>query len=116
MITKYSRTKHKYKINWHVVGAMVLSLVCWVIIILLLINAMGCSTMKQSAEFTDPNGFGVKLVNSKSSFCYWSKYKAQVDTFGMSTIVYDAEGHPDPNSVKAVAEGVTDAFLKGAGL
>ena len=76
----------------------------------------GCSNMKQSAEFTYPNGFGIKLVNSKSSCMYWSKYKARVDTFGLSTIVYNAEGHPDPNSVKAVAEGVVDAFLKGAGL
>ena len=73
---------------------------------------IGCSNMKQSAEFTDPNGFGVKLVNSKSSCMYWSKYKASVDTFGMKTEVYNAEGRPDPNSVKALAEGVTDAILK----
>ncbi len=74
----------------------------------------GCSTMKQSAEFTDPNtNARVKLVNTKSSFCYWSKYQADVNTFGMTTYIYDAEGRPDPNSVKAVAEGVTSAILKG---
>jgi len=73
----------------------------------------GCSNMKQSAEITKD---GIKLSNSKSSFMYWSKYKASVHNYGMSAIVYNAEGHPDPNSVKAVAEGVVDAFLKGAGL
>ena len=110
---KYTRTKNKYRINWGLLGAMILNIVCWVLVILLLWIALGCSTMKQSAEFTNPDGTGVKLVNSKTSWMYWSKYKARVDNYGMSADFYNAEGRPDPNSVKAIAEGVTDAFLKG---
>jgi hypothetical protein len=75
-------------------------------------SSIGCSNMKQSAEFTK-DGVGVKLVNSKSTFMYWSKYKASVHNYGMSAIVYDAEGRPDPNSVKAFAEGVTETIMKG---
>ena len=107
------KTKYKYRINWGLLGAMILNIVCWVLVILLLLTALGCSTMKQSAEFTDPDGISVKLVNSKTSIMYWSKYKARVNNHGMSADFYNAEGRPDPNSVKAIAEGVTDAFLKG---
>jgi len=109
------RKKYKYKVNWGMIGAVLLSLISWAIVILLLIYAMGCSTMKQSAEFKVGEA-GVKLVNTKSSFMYWSKYQARVDNYGMSVDFFNAEGHPDPNSVKAFAEGITDAILKGAGL
>jgi len=70
----------------------------------------GCSTMKQSAEFRAGEA-KVKLVNTKSSFLYWSKYKAKVDTFGLTTVVYDAEGRPDPNSVEAAVKGAVEAML-----
>ena len=80
---------------------------------LTVMSNIGCSTMKQSAEFTKD---GVKLSNSKSSFMYWSKYQARVENYGMSADFFNAEGRPDPNSIKAFVEGVADAILKGAGL
>ena len=42
MKPRYMRTKYTYKINWGVVGRGLLTLVCWAIVILLLIYAMGC--------------------------------------------------------------------------
>ena len=110
---KYTRTKNKYRINWYAVGAWAFNIVLWAILIGLVVYVLGCSTMKQSAVFTSPDGTSVKLVNSKTSIMYWSKYKARVNNHGMSADFYNAEGRPDPNSVKAIAEGVTDAFLKG---
>jgi len=81
---------------------------------LTIMSSIGCSSMEQSAEFTNPDTkASIKLSNSKSSFMYWSKYQAEVNTFGMTTNIYDAEGRPDPNSIKAAAEGAVDAFLKG---
>ena len=108
----YKRTKYKYKINWGVLGLKILTIVCWIIVILLLCYALGCSTMKQSAVFTNNKvGASIKLSNSKTSFMYWSKYQARVDTFGLSTEVYNAEGRPDPNSVEAAVKGATKALL-----
>ncbi len=80
---------------------------------LIVMSSIGCSHMKQSAEFTEPDGTKVKLSNSKSAFMYWSKYQASVYNYGMETEVYNAESRPDPNSVKALTEGVTDTILKG---
>jgi hypothetical protein len=53
----------------------------------------------------------VDLKVSKVSFMYWSKYQADVNTFGMTTHVYNAEGKPDAEAIKAVADGVIKALL-----
>jgi len=80
------------------------------LIIIVVLALCGCTTMKQSAEFklgdTD-----VKLVNTKTSVLYWSKYQATVDNYGLTTKVYNAEGAPDPNAVEAALKGVVEALL-----
>ena len=43
MKPKYMRTKYKYKINWDMLGAMLMSIFCWTVIIVLLFHALGCT-------------------------------------------------------------------------
>jgi len=84
--------------------------------IIFLLFMCGCSTQRQTAEAVvlDPATGFVCVIGpqvSKTNFLYWSKFQADVDTFGMTTKVYNAEGKPDAESVKAIAEGVVKALL-----
>ena len=88
----------------------------WILLALLvlLFLAGGCSANQQKAVgVLYPDGrYQVRLELNKVNFLYWSKFQADTDTFGMTAKVYNAEGRPDAESIKAISQSILEAVAQ----
>ena len=95
----------------------ILLLIAFGLFLLVVCLISGCASNEETVTLQLTNDVVFKSTIKRVSLLHWTRASAIThNTPFTTTTIGNIETAPDPNSVNAFSEGVTEAFLKAMGL